>query len=147
MSGLKQKSVTATVWLPLTPTHIKSKSKTIQEWLTSICHGKTPNTMISEFDVDLSLRQPSNEYIVCIYGVNPNLDEKRQAHTHIDFKPSNMYFKYPKKKYKDFTYKQMQDELTAQVKDFTMTEQFRNSFLSKSNIRLGFSGEPIWLKE
>ena len=54
MSGLKQITVTATVLRPLTPTHIKSKFKTIQEWLTSICHGKTLNTTISEFDVDLS---------------------------------------------------------------------------------------------
>jgi hypothetical protein len=136
--------------------HIKSKFKTIADWLTSICNGKKPDATISEFDIDLGLRQchvkegvvndkPDNEYIVSLYGVNTSLDEKNQSYTRIEFWPSTMYFKFPKKQYKDLTYEQMKNELTEQIKKFILKEEFRNSFLSQSNIKLGFDAKPIWV--
>lgn len=145
MSERRTITVTATVECPLTPMHINSKFKTIAEWLSSIANEKKPGTTISEFNINLSLRQPRNEYIVCLYGVNTSLDEKHQTYTHIDFRPLNMYFKFPKRQYKDFTYEQIKDELIDQIKEFILTDEFKNSFLSLANIKFNFDTKPIWI--
>lgn len=88
----------------------------------------------------------SDEYIASLHGVNESSDGIHN-YTRIVFKPLNMYFKFSNKIYGSFTRKEMQDELTTQVKGFITTEQFKNSFLSIANIRLGFNADPIWIKK
>ena len=147
MPKIKHVIDTQTVSSPLIPHSRKSKFKTIRGWLISICEGKQPNTTISEFYISLSFEQPSIVYILCLYGVNTSLEERHQSYTHIDFEPSSMFFKCPMQKYKSFNYEQMKEELVAQLKDFTMTEIFTQSFLAKGNIRMINDGNLIWHKK
>ncbi len=147
MSEIKHIEVTATVEELLIPINIKSKFKSMQDWLTNICQGKIPKKKISEYVIRLVSSQVSNEHIVCLYGVSTRFDAIGQPYTSIDFKPSSVFFKFPKIKYNSFSYKQMQEELTNQLKDFISTQEFHNSFLSNENIRMSFSDKPIWLKK
>ena len=144
--SLERVTISHVVEQPATPTHIMSRYKTVQKWLAGICRGKKPDRIISEYYIDLSFSRPAFEYFACLYGVNTSFNEKHQHYTSVDFESSAMYFKFPKEKYKNFTYEQMKKVFVAEVEEFILTEQFRKSFLSQSNIKMGFSAEHIWTR-
>ena len=144
MSEIKHIHATATIEQFVIPSNIRSKHKTIHEWLTSICHGKKPTETILEFTIRLISSETSGEHIVCLYGVNSRIDGPYSTYTYVVFKPSNLWFKFPKLQYRKCNYEQIQEELTKQVKDFTLTELFQNSFLSKADIKTSFGQNPIW---
>ena len=141
---LERVTISHVVEQPVMPAHIRTRYKTVQKWLAGICRGKKPYKIISEYYIDLSFSRPAFEYFACLYGVSTSFNEKRQHYTSVEFEPSAMYFKFPKEKYKNFNYEQMKKVFVAEVEEFILTEQFRKSFLSQSNIKMGFSAEPIW---
>jgi hypothetical protein len=142
--SLERVTISHVLEQPAMPTYIRSRYKTVQKGLAGICQGKKPDRIISEYYIDLIFSRPANEYFACLYGVNTNFSEQHQHHTSIVFEPSAMHFKFPKEKYKNFTYEQMKKVFVAEVEEFILTEKFRKSFLSQSNIKMGFSAGPIW---
>jgi hypothetical protein len=132
---------------PIAPMDIKSKFKTLQEWLFNICDNDKPKKSIQKFNINITHSEPSGDYAICLWGVNTYDEGKKRSITRIDFMPTNMYYKIPKKIYKNLTQEQLKHELTSQLKDFTKTEKFKNSYLTKANaIILEFNGESIWTK-
>jgi hypothetical protein len=132
---------------PTIPMHIKSKFKTLQDWLYNICDNDEPKKSIQKFNINIIHSEPSGDYAICLWGVNTYNEGKNRSVTRIDFTPTNMYFKIPKKEYKNLTQEQLKLELTSQLKDFAKSEKFRNSYLTKANaIIMEFSGESIWTK-
>lgn len=127
------------------PPHFTSKFKTLQDWLFNICENDKPKKSIAEFRVNFF--ESSGEYTLFLIGVNTYKEGKNRSITRIEFEPSNMYFNLPKSDYKNLNRQQLQDKVTFQLKDFTETETFKTSFLTKANvITIGFSGERVWSK-
>lgn len=132
---------------PTIPAHINSKFKTVQEWLNNICDNAKPEKSIQKFNINIAFSESSGDYIIFLWGVNTYNESKNRSVTKIEFEPSNMYFKLAKKEYDNVTREQVQNKLTSQLKDFTKTEKFRSSYLTKADaIILEFSGEAIWTK-
>ena len=150
MSDTIKVKFTSTEEMPDEPLLFTSKFKTIHEWLAALCQGSQPTVKVDEFRIFLSRTtmrngRPVNEYTASLYGTITSYPELNHSYTRVVFEPANMYFKFPGNAYKKFTFAQMKDELTARVKAFIKTDEFRNSFLSKAQIRMNFQAEPIWI--
>ena len=127
------------------PLHIKSKFKTLQDWLFAICDTDRPQKHIEEFKFNYF--ESSGKYTLFLLGLNTYEETKNRSITRIEFEPTNMYFKLPKSEYKNLNRQQLQDKLTSQLKGFTNTEKFKTSFLAMATIiTMGFSEERIWPK-
>lgn len=88
-----------------------------------------------------------NDYTLVLVGENTYDEEKNRSITRIEFEPTNMYFELPKTYYKNLKREQLLKKLTSQLKDFTSTEEFKNSFFTKANIVVfETNGQTIWSK-
>jgi hypothetical protein len=129
----------------VSPANIKSKFKTLQSWLSNICDKDKPDKAITEYNFNFF--ESSGEFTLYLTGVNTYEETPSRSITRIEFEPANMYFKLRKSEYKDLNREQLKDKLTSQLKDFTNTEKFRDSFLTKANaIITGYNGQKIWSK-
>jgi hypothetical protein len=118
----------------------KSKFKTLQDWIYNICDDDKPAKEIAEYKFNFF--ESAGEYMLFLTGVNTFEEGQNRSITRIEFEPTNMYFKLRKNEYKNFNREQLKDKLTSQLKDFTNTEKFRNSFLAKANaIITGYDGK------
>ena len=132
---------------PTDPPHIKSKFKTLQDWLYNICDNDWPGKSIDKFNINISHSDPTGDYTIFLYGVNTYAEGENRFITRIEFELLHMYYKFPKKEYKSLTTEQFKAKLTSQLKDFTKTGKFKTSYLTKANaIIIEFSGEAIWTK-
>jgi len=127
------------------PPPVTSTFNNLQDWLLNICDHDKPKKSITQYK--FGLFESSNDNILFLVGVNTYDEGKNRSETRIEFKPSNMYFKLPKSEYGSFNREQLMAKLIAQLKDFTNTEKFRSSFLSKANsILFELNGHTIWSK-
>jgi hypothetical protein len=56
-----------------------------------------------------------------------------------------MYFKLPENYFKNLNKQQLLDKLTSELKNFTATEKFKNSFFAKAKaIAFESTGQTIW---
>ncbi len=130
---------------PVFPTHIKSKFKTLQDWLFNICDNDKPKKSITEYK--FGLFESANGHTLFFVGVNKYDEGKNRYRTRIEFEPSSMYFKLRKSEYENLNREQLLDKLTSQLTNFTNTEKFKTSFLSKANaIIFESNGRTIWSK-
>lgn len=126
------------------PPNFTSNFKTLQDWLFTICDDEKPEKSILNYN--FGLFESSDDNIIYLVGVN-KYDKGDTSHTRIEFEPSNMYFQLPNSEYQNLGRDQILNKLTAQLKAFTNTEKFQNSFLAKANaIILESSGQTIWSK-
>lgn len=126
------------------PPNFTSNFKNLNDWLINICNDKKPNKLIANYE--FGLFESSDDYTIYLVGVNR--DRKGDtSFTHVDFKPSNMYFQLPKKEYKNLNRDELLNELISQLKEFTETEQFKSSFFIKADkITFKSNGQTIWSK-
>jgi hypothetical protein len=130
--------------VPSPPPDLTSNFKTLQDWLFRICDDSKPEKSIANYN--FGLFESPDDNIIYLVGVN-KYDKGDTSYTRIEFEPSNMYFQLPNSEYKNLSRDQMLKKLTAQLKAFTNTEKFQNSFLVKANaIILESSGQTIWSK-
>jgi len=142
--NIKVVEAVCTIWVPIVSAiPIKTKFKTLKEWILNICEDKEPQKSIERIIFGYQTSS-IGEYKFYFYGVNTYLEES-QSVTRIDFEPSNMAFKPPKKAYKNLSQQQMKEKIVSELKDAINTKKFKNSFLAKSNY-IEFSGEEIPLK-
>jgi len=121
------------------PPNLKSGFKNLHDWLSNICDSEKLQKPISEFS--LGLFQSENEKnVVYLVGVNKNDNNET-----IDFKPQKMYFMLPKDDYNKLSGEKLIQKLTNELKDFTKTAKFQNSFLSTAS-SITFRGAIIWSK-
>jgi len=127
--------------LPPPPKFI-SHFKTLQEWLFNICDTEKPKKPISNYE--FGLFEAKDDYTLYLVGLNRYEISQDSSATRVDFEPKNMYFFLPISVYKNLARGQILERLTSQLKDFTMTDKFKNSFLAKAkSVTTGFKGE-IW---
>ena len=144
MKNIKVVEAVCTIWVPIVSAiPIKTKFKTLKEWILNICEDKEPQKSIERMIFGYQTSS-TDEYKFYFYGVNTYLKES-QPEIRIDFEPSNMAFKPPKSAYKNLSQQQMREKIVSQLKDIVNTEKFKNSFLAKFNC-IEFSGEEIPLK-
>lgn len=94
-------------------------------------------------EYNFKLFESTNNYIISIAGVEKSENHQSSLST-IVFKPNNMFFQLPMKEYDKVNPDEVVKKLTSQIKDFTKTEKFKNSFLTKAEcITSSFSGE-LW---
>jgi hypothetical protein len=119
--------------------------ETLENWLHHICDTEQPEKPIATYH--FGVFESPEGYSVFLIGRNTY--EKGQNHSisTIDFEPLNMYFKMTKSEFENRTGEQVKEQLITQLKDFTMTDKFRQSFFTKANaIFTEFNGEKIWSK-
>ncbi|MDH7460776.1 hypothetical protein QEG73_05780 [Chitinophagaceae bacterium 26-R-25] len=122
-----------------------SHFKTLQDWLVDICENSKPEKKIDKFK--LGLFEGKDEKILYLVGTNTYKEGDRQSATRIEFEPAHNYLKLPESDYNSLVHDELVNKLTRQLKDFTNTSPFENSFLSKANtIVFETNGTIIWSK-
>ena len=127
------------------PPEFMSKFTTLRDWLDNVCNNNPPQKTIEKYTFGLF---EGDDYILFLVGTNSYQDGPNQFATRIEFEPTGNYFQLPQDEYKDQTREQLIDKLTIQLTDFTNTNTFQNSFLSKANtIHFETNGQVIWEKD
>ncbi|MEX6690832.1 hypothetical protein QTN47_25210 [Danxiaibacter flavus] len=125
------------------PPNLVSKFKTLQDWLLDICNSNKPKKSIIKFKFELF--ESANDYTIVLAGVNTYDEGKNRSVTRIEYRPRNMYFKLQETYYVGLDRQQLLDKLTAELKDFSNTEKFRNSFFTKARIVVfETNGQTVW---
>jgi len=116
---------------------------TIADWLKDLCNSQKPEKEIDTYEFYL-FEEPNN-YVLCVVGLN-SYPWKDSNATKIDFRPTNMYLKLSPKEYSGLNQRDIREKIYLQLKEFTNTEEFKKSFLSKANLITAAFGEDIWSK-
>lgn len=128
------------------PPHLTSRFKTVQDWLLNICDNDKPQKPIAKYK--FGLFESPTAYTLVLVGVNTYDEGKNRSVTHIEFEPTNMYFKLPDSEYKNLNRDQRIDKLTFQLKELTNTEKFKTSFFTQANVIVfETNGQIIWSKQ
>jgi len=123
------------------PPGFKSPFKTLREWLVQLCNELPPQKPVSEYQFQLCYS--STESLIAFYGEHYSIEEGVPTER-ITFQPAHVFFPLPKNIYRKLSYSQLKETLYKELKEFTKTSEFKNSFLSKSySINSNFAGE-IW---
>lgn len=126
------------------PPNFISKFNTIQEWLYNVCADTIPVKSITTYEIGLF--KSSDKATIYLVGLNKNTQHDT-SFTNIAFEPSNMYYHLPKSFYENRSREKLINTLALELKNFTLTEKFKNSFLAKADsIVLAVNGQKIWSK-
>lgn len=129
------------------PPNLKSEFKTLQDWLVSICNGEKPKKLISTYNIGLS-ESNNRDYTLDLTGRNAYNEGNNHSSKRIEFTPKHTFYKLPEAYYKSLSREQLIKKLITQLKDFTNTKDFKNSFFTKANaIVFDTNGQKIWSKQ
>ena len=127
------------------PPNFTSQFKTIEEWLFSICDSEKPKKSITTYK--FGLFEGENDYTLCLTGISTKELSQTHTRTKIDFAPADMYFSVPAAEFNNLARKQVLERLTSQLKEFTTTNKFKQSFLAEAkSIVTEWNGEIVWKK-
>jgi hypothetical protein len=93
----------------------------LHDWKTSTCDSERPSKPILFYTTELF--ESTDERVFFLLGLN-----QYGNHEKIDFKPRNMYYLLPAAEYKDLDRTQLDEKLIDQLKDFTQTNNFTDSY-------------------
>jgi hypothetical protein len=123
------------------PPDIKPTFGNLHDWLIDICDSPGPQIPIANYR--LGVFESPDSRVLFLVGfnkyTNPNYEK-------IDFEPKNMYFLLPTEDYRDLTWEQLGDKLAGQIRDFTKTQKFTNSYLADANSIVLNGNKVIWSK-
>jgi hypothetical protein len=148
VTDVKLVSVTQTDGVPeppLPPPPI-SNFMTLQEWLFKMCDTETPDKSIIAYN--FGLFETENGYTIYLIGSKEYDKDDQDWATNNDFEPSLKYYPLPTSQYKNLEWEKVLERIKYQLKDFTKTEKFKNSFFAKAKaITTGFDdGDLIKIK-
>lgn len=131
--------------LPPPPPPI-SNFMTLQEWLFRICVTEKPEKSIIAYN--FGLFETENGYTIYLTGSKEYDKNDSDWATNNDFEPSITNYPLPSSEYKSLKWEQVLDKIKSQIKDFTKTDKFKNSFFAKAKaITTGFDdGDLIKIK-
>lgn len=118
-----------------------SSFATIADWLDTICNSRKPEKEINTYIFCLFEGRDNN--VLSLVGLN-TYPYKDSYITKVDFKPTNMYLQLPVNEYSGLNQDNIKRKIYLQLKEFTNTEEFKQSFLSKSNLITAAFGGNIW---
>jgi hypothetical protein len=123
------------------PPNINPTFENLHDWLIDICDSEKPKMAIAKYG--LGVFESPDSRVLFLVGLNKYTNPN---HEKIDFEPQNMYFLLPVEDYRDLTWEQLADKLAEQLRDFTKTQKFSNSYLADAN-SIELNGDKvIWIK-
>ena len=126
--------------IPPPPPGFPLPFKTLEEWLLDICDSNQPKAPVSEYNIGL-YESPGNS-LLCFIGYNHSM-EQGSTISRITFQPSHTFFALPEDEYGNLSKEQLRERLLNEFIEFTKTDKFKNSFLSKANSITTDFGE-VW---
>jgi hypothetical protein len=123
------------------PPNIKPTFKTLHDWLIDICDSEKPKIPIANYS--FGVFESPDSPVLFMVGLNKYTNPN---HAKIDFEPQSMYFLLPIEDYNNLTCEQLSDKLGEQLRDFTMTQIFKNSYLADANSIVLNGNKAIWHK-
>ncbi len=128
--------------VPPPPSNLTSNFKNVHDWLNSICKMEHPVASISSYHLGIFHSSAGN--VIFLVGMN-DYDNEDESQSRIEFEPANMYFPLSQNEFANLSKEQLVKKLTEQLKAFTTTDTFKNSFLEAAKrITFEASGEVIW---
>ena len=121
------------------PPRLAQTFKDVQQWLTAICGSEKPKKPVSYYETGLFESEKSR--VLFLVGMSKSPNSKR-----IVFEPRNRYYSIPLGEFKDLSREQLDDKLIDQIKGFTKTKIFSDSYLAQSNSILYQEKTIIWSK-
>ena len=127
------------------PPGLISKFITVEDWLTNICENNKPKKAIAKYN--FGLFEAKDDFTLFLARLNTYEVDKNRSSTRIDFEPKNMYFKLPKSYFKSLTREQLLIKLASDLKAFTKSTKFKNSFFIDANIiSFDTNGTTLWTR-
>lgn len=127
--------------VPPPPPELASRFASVQEWLIHMIGTEQPDSSVTTYQFDLF--QSGSSYTVSLVGLIAFSSGTREV-KRIHFQPSQMYYPLPESDYKGLSWQEANDKLTVQLKEFTRTGRFQNSFLAQARaITTGYNGAKI----
>jgi hypothetical protein len=123
------------------PDELDSHFNSLQEWLFYLCNGEGPAKPVTAYN--FGLFESRGHYTLFVVGVNESWVAENHLVTRNDFEPSEMYFPLQKAEYEKMDWDQVFNRVKEQLKDFTGTDFFKASFLSKAQ-SIKLNGEEFW---
>ncbi|MCJ0743912.1 hypothetical protein [Pedobacter montanisoli] len=131
------------------PPILQSNFKNIHDWLNDICSHDQPKVEISKFEIGLIEGEDlkgNKEYMLHLIGTN-TYNKANHSEIRNDFIPKNAYFKLPKEFAQNLSHNQILDKIIAELKDFTKSNTFEQSFLTNAKeIKFSRTNQIIWSK-
>jgi len=148
VTDVKLVSVTQTDSIPEPPPPPPpiSNFMTLQEWLFKLCDTEKPDKSIIAYN--FGLFETEDGYTIYLIGSKEYDKDDQDWATNNDFEPSIKYYPLPTNEYKDLKWEKVLDKIKSQLKDFTKTDRFKNSFFAKAKaITTGFDdGDLVKVK-
>ena len=124
---------------------LESNFESISAWLSEICKTDQPNIKIEEFKIGLF--ESENEYVLSLIGVNSYNNGLNSYKTQIDYRPTFTFYRLPDKEIKNLKPDQVKQKITEQLMEFSSSDTFKQSFLTKSSrVIIEFNGQRLWTK-
>jgi hypothetical protein len=123
------------------PPNIKPTFDSLHAWLIDICDSEKPQMPIADYRPGVFESRDSR--VLFLAGLNKYTNPN---HEKIDFEPQNMYFLLPTEEYRDLTWEQLAEKLAEQVRNFTKTQEFTNSYLADAKSIVLNGNKVIWSK-
>ncbi len=118
--------------------------KNLEDWLLNLCEGETQKTSISNYR--FGVFESKDGYVVFCVGLN-TYGDANHSDIKIDFEPVHKYYQLQGIEFKNLNRSQVFNKLTDDLKSFTNTQKFKNSFFARAKfIKTDFSG-IIWTNE
>lgn len=125
------------------PLAFKSPFKTIEEWLVHICKTNDPQENIADCMFVFMFLSWGN--VLSVDGYNEVKIDNHTTARRIVFKPiSNKNFALPNDEFGNLSQEQLRERVINELKNFTSTITFQNSFLSKATKVRTNSNDIIW---
>ncbi len=145
-TAVKQATVKTSINIITPPTPgFKTRFNSISDWLTAIVNGNQPQKHIAQYNI--ALFEVPGAYNLSLTGVNTYNEGISLQSTRIDYTPREMYCDLPPTYYQSLSHEQLLAKIVAEIKRFTGSLTFTNSFLAQGNLVLESSGEVIWAKK
>ena len=120
---------------------IHSPFGTIHAWLSAVCDAEAPKVPISTYS--FGVFESPDEWLLFVVGENISQQDQHTSVTHIDFKPSFMYFLLPPAEHLGKPRDEVRARLRLELESFIQTETFRSSFLANA-CNAEWNGEEFW---
>lgn len=116
--------------------------QSVNNWLSAVCNSKKPTKAIETYHI--YFLEEDSEIVLLIVGLN--FSQKNDVvKTRIDFYPENSSYSIPFNTFKDLTHEELLRYLCTQIKEFTKSEKFINSFLSEAKSLTTNVSEELWV--
>ncbi len=120
----------------------KSRFKSLKEWLTSICENEKPDKVVDTYNFGLFVGE--GEYTLFMVGFKINEVSDFHTQSLIAFSPADMYFSLPPIKYIGLERDQVYASLTLELKEFTKSTKYKNSFFHEAKqVKTEWNGEIL----